>query len=71
MVLPHPNTVRRIVDRAVHAVNKRRRTRERTVDVAKQVMTPKKREDLRTPEDVVVRRQLDGDKVSEVKRRRR
>jgi hypothetical protein len=52
--------MRRVIDRAVHAVYQRGRARKRTVDVAEQVVTPKERKDLRAPEDVVVRRDLDG-----------
>jgi hypothetical protein len=34
VVLPNPDTVRRVIDQVIHAVHQRRRARKRTVDVA-------------------------------------
>jgi hypothetical protein len=56
LILTRPDTMRRIVIRAIDAVHKRRRTGQRAVNVAEEVMTPKEGLDLRMPEDVVLRR---------------
>jgi hypothetical protein len=56
LILTRPDTMRRIIDRTIDAVHNRRRARQRAVNVAEEVMTPKERLDLRTPEDVIIRR---------------
>jgi hypothetical protein len=70
LILPSPHTVSRVDDRPVHAVNQRGRAGEGTVDVAHEVVTPKERKDLRTPEDVIFRREFDGNVITEVVGRR-
>jgi hypothetical protein len=46
LILPHPDTVRRVVDWAVHTVNDHRRTGKSAVHVAHQVVAPKGAEQL-------------------------
>jgi hypothetical protein len=48
--------VSRVNNRTMHAINKRRRTRKSAIDVAEQVVAPKQRKNLRTPENIVIRR---------------
>jgi hypothetical protein len=70
LILPRPNAMSWVDHRSVHAIHQRRRTRERTIDVSHQIMTPKEGEDLRTPENIIIRRELDGDVVAKVVWRR-
>ena len=68
LVLPRPDTVCQVVNRAVHAVHQRGRARRSAVDIAKQIVAPKERKNLHTPENIVVGRELDGDEVAKVER---